>query len=51
MKEDFAQHAYWAVRFDAVTSVTTKCSSMLLECLKIIYAKFDKEAAAQEACL
>ena len=51
MKEDFAQHACWAVGFDAVTGATTEGGSMLLEHLKMIYAKFDEDAAAQEACL
>ena len=51
MKEDFAQHACWAVGFDVVTGATTECGSMLLEHLKMIYAKFDEDAAAQEAHL
>ena len=51
MKEDFAQHAHWAVGFDVVTGATTECGSMLLERLKMIDAKFDEDAAAQEAHL
>ena len=50
-KEEFAQHARWAIGFNAGTGATTEYGDMLLEHLKMIYSKFDKDTAAEEAHL
>jgi hypothetical protein len=50
-KEEFAQHARWAIGFNAGTGATTEYGDMLLERLKMIYSKFDEDAAAEEAHL
>jgi hypothetical protein len=49
--EDFAQHARWPIRFNVGTGASTEYGNMLLQRLKTIYSKFDKDTAADEARL
>jgi hypothetical protein len=47
-QEEFVQHARWALGFNVETGTATEYGSMLLERLKMIYSKFDKDAEAEE---
>jgi len=49
--DDFAQHAHWLIGFNVGTGASTECGNMLLQCLKTIHSKFDKDVAADEARL